>query len=114
MQAFSGDGTIGLTGRRLQVSDGGGGPLWRFDSREIYYQKLIQRAPQPSLMAVALTMSPELKAQRPRELFKAEIVDGLHTKDVSPDGSKFLIVLKSRHTPQPARLTVLTDWHRRP
>ena len=112
VQAFSGDGTIGLTGRRLQVSDGGGGPLWRYDGREIYYQKVIQKAPQPIMVAAAVTLT-ELKSQRPRELFKAEIVDGLHTKDLSPDGTKFLIVLKSRDTPQTARLTVLTDWRAR-
>jgi Tol biopolymer transport system component/predicted Ser/Thr protein kinase len=110
VQAFSGDGTIGLTGRRLQVSDGGGGPLWRFDGREIFYQRLVQKAPQPSMMAVDLTVSPELKAGRPRELFQTEIFDGLHTKDVSRDGTKFLVVLKSREKPPPARLTVLTDW----
>ena len=67
-------------------------------------------AREPSIMAVALTLSPELKAGRPRELFKADIFDGLHTKDVMPDGSKFLVVQKSRETPPPARLTVVTDW----
>ena len=45
-----------------------------------------------------------------RELFAAEISDGIHTKDVSPDGSKFLLVLKSRDKPPPVRLTVVTDW----
>ena len=110
VQAFRGDGTIGLTGTRLQVSDGGGGPLWRRDGLELYYQKVVQKSPAPVIMATAMTFSPELTAGRPRELFGAEIADGLHTKDVSPDGSKFLIVLKSRDKPQVARLTVVTDW----
>ena len=111
VQAFSGDGTIGLTGRRLQISDGGGGPLWRGDGRELYYQKSVQKTPEPAMMAVSLTFSPELTADRPRELFGAEIADGIHTRDVSKDGSKFLIVLKAREKPQPPRLTVVTDWH---
>ena len=111
VQAFSGDGTIGLTGRRLQISDGGGGPLWRGDGRELYYQKSVQKTPEPAMMAVSLTFSPELTANRPRELFGAEIADGIHTRDVSKDGSKFLIVLKAREKPQPPRLTVVTDWH---
>ena len=110
VQAFSGDGTIGLTGRRLQISDGGG-PLWRGDGRELYYQKSVQKTPEPAMMAVSLTFSPELTADRPRELFGAEIADGIHTRDVSKDGSKFLIVLKAREKPQPPRLTVVTDWH---
>jgi serine/threonine protein kinase len=38
VQAFSGDGTIGLTGPRLQISRGGGtAPLWRHDGKELYY-----------------------------------------------------------------------------
>ena len=110
VQAFSGDGTIGLTGRRLQISDGGGGPLWRRDGLEVYYQKVLQKVPAPAVMAATVTFTPELGAGRPRELFSAEIFDGLHTKDVSPDGSKFLLVLKSRDKPPPARLTVVTDW----
>jgi hypothetical protein len=57
-----------------------------------------------------VTLAPELGAGRPRQLFSAEIADGIHTKDVSPDGSKFLLVLRSRDKPQPARLTVVTDW----
>ena len=89
VQAFSGDGTIGLTGRRLQVSDGGGGPLWRFDSREIYYQKVSRkRRGRPDgggPDGVAGAQGPAAaRAVQGRDL------DGLHTKDVSPDGSKFL------------------------
>ena len=37
VQAFSGDGTIGLTGSRIQISNNGGGqPLWKRDGRELY------------------------------------------------------------------------------
>jgi Tol biopolymer transport system component len=111
LQAFSGDGTIGLTGRRLQISDGGGGPLWRSDGSEVFYQKAVQKSMVPTMMAAAVTLSPELKAGRPRELFAAEIADGLHTKDVSKDGGRFLVVLKSRDKPQPPRLAVVTDWY---
>ena len=110
VQAFSGDGTIGLTGRRLQISDGGGGPLWRPDGREVYYQKAVQKTPAPSMMAAAVSFSPELKAERPRELFAAEIADGIHTRDLSKDGGRFLIVLASREKAPPPRLTVVTDW----
>ena len=64
-------------------------------------------------MRVALTVSPGRLQAEPRELVQAEIVDGLDTKDVSRM-EEVLIVLKSRDTPLPARLAVLTDWHARP
>ena len=57
VQAFSGDGTIGLTGRRLQISDGGGGPLWRRDGREVYYQKILQKVSAPAVMARRVTFA---------------------------------------------------------
>ena len=111
VQAFSGDGPIGLSGRRLQISDGGGGPLWRPDGGEIYYQKVTQKASAPMMMAATVAFTPELSAGRPRELFGADVMDGLHTKALSPDGDRFLLVLKPREKPQPPRLTVVTDWH---
>jgi hypothetical protein len=71
---------------------------------------IVQRSSARVVMAATVTFAPGLGAGRPRELFGADIVDGIHTKDVSPDGSKFLLVLKSRDKPPPARLTVVTDW----
>ena len=110
VQGFSGTGEIGLTGRRLQISDGGGGPLWSPDGQEVYYQKIVQKAGLPVMMAARVTLSPELKAQRPRELFGVEMAEGIHTRHLSPDGTRFLVVLKSRDKPQPPRLRVVTDW----
>jgi Tol biopolymer transport system component len=111
VQAFSGDGTIGLTGSRLQVSDGGAGPLWGPGGREVYYQRFTQTAPTPDIMAVTVSVSPRLQAGSPRHLFSAPIHDGLHTKAVTADGSRFLIVLQSREKPPVPRLTAVTDWH---
>jgi len=113
VQAFSGDGTIGLTGSRLQISHGGMGPLWGPRGSEVYYQKVVGVTTTPKLMAVPITYSPRLEAQAPRELLTAEMHDGLHTKAVTADGNKFLVVLKSREKPPVVRLIAVTDWQGR-
>jgi Tol biopolymer transport system component len=110
VQAFSGDGTVGLTGSRLQISHGGMGPLWGPGGREVYYQQVAGVTTTTKMMAVPVTYSPRLEAQAPREVLTAEMQDGLHTKAVTADGSKFLVVLKSREKPPVVRLIAVTDW----
>jgi hypothetical protein len=62
-------------------------------------------------MAVSMQLTPRLQAERPRELFPIDFRDDrLHAKDVTADGSKFLMVLRPREKPQPPRLMVVTDW----
>ena len=109
VQAFSGDGQIGLTGSRMQVSSGGAGPLWRGDGRELSYQAF----PPGPMMGVSLELSPRLTIGTPRELFTVDIAEGLHTKDVTADGKKFLFALASRDKAPEPRLTVVTDWQAR-
>jgi hypothetical protein len=113
VQAFSGDGTIGLAGGRVQVSNTGGAqPLWRRDGRELYYHTLPEgKGTLEKVMAVAVQLSPRLQIGRPRELFSIDFREALlHTKDVWDDGKRFLMVLSSRESPLPARLTLVTDW----
>lgn len=111
VQAFSGDGNAGLTGERLQISnDGGVLPVWSRDGRELFYHQL----PDGKLMAASIHLSPGLRAERPRELFASPMaIGGLHVYDVSPDGQRFLMVLKPRSSPEPLHLNVVTNWHRR-
>jgi eukaryotic-like serine/threonine-protein kinase len=109
VQAFSGDGTIGLTGSRYQISTvgGGKGPLWRGDGRELYYNSDTGGR----MMASTIRFVPGFQAERPRELFQADLNDTtLHPKAVTADGAKFILVLKPRQKPPEPRLTVLTDW----
>jgi Tol biopolymer transport system component len=108
VQAFSGDGTIGLTGSRLQVSTTGEGPLWGRDGRELYFNTPETPA---RMMAVSIELSPQLRAGPPRELFSIDFMrERLHAKAVTDDGSKFLMVLRSREKPAPPRLMIVTDW----
>ena len=115
VQAFSGDGEIGLTGSRLQVSNGGAVPLWVAGGRELYYQRVVQKAWTREMMAVTLTASPGLAAAAPRLLLDADLAEGIHTKAVSADGRRLLLVLDPRDAPQTyvPRLIVVTDWQAR-
>jgi Tol biopolymer transport system component len=113
VQAFSGDGPVGLTGSRVQVSnEGGGAPLWRRDGRELFYNT----TPDPKtqllkIMAVPIQFAPAPRPERPRELFQVDYRwESIHSKDVSADGKKFLMVLRSRQKQPPPNLTVVTDW----
>ena len=118
VQAFSGDGTIGLTGPRLQVSRGGGvAPLWRHDGRELYYYSPPDPAGSDKVptktFAVPIQTAPTLRAEQPRELFAIDFVaEDLHPRDVAADG-RFLYVLHPREKPDPPRLTVVTNWEAR-
>ena len=113
VQAFSGDGPVGLTGSRVQVSnESGGAPLWRRDGRELFYNT----TPDPKtqllkIMAVPIQFAPTPRPERPRELFQVDYRwESIHSKDVSADGKKFLMVLRSRQKQPPPNLTVVTDW----
>jgi Tol biopolymer transport system component len=109
VQALSGDGKIGLTGERLQVSNSGGaGPLWRKDGRELYY-----RALDGKVMAAEIHVSPVLRTERPRELIQAEWLDRLHPAAVTADAQRFVMVQGSRTAPEPLHLNVVTNWQRR-
>jgi Tol biopolymer transport system component len=116
VQAFSGEGRVGLTGSRLQISNNGGsGPLWRRDGRELYYSTLPDpRSPLTKIMGVAIQLAPVLRAEPPRGLFLSEgKAEALHFKDVAADGKQFLMVLKPRQKQPAANLTVVTDWQAR-
>jgi hypothetical protein len=65
-------------------------------------------------MAAAIQLNPRVQAERPRELFAVDYVNGrLHIKDVAADGSKFLLVLTPRDKPQAPRLVITKNWHLR-
>jgi eukaryotic-like serine/threonine-protein kinase len=115
-QAFSGDGKIGLTGSRVQISnDSGAGPVWRRDGRELFYHTPSgPKTPESRIMAASIEYTPALQARRPRELFSVVFKDeAMHSKDVTADGSKLLMLLRSRQKQSAPGLTVVTDWQAR-
>lgn len=99
-------------GKWLISKDGGTGPRWRQDGKELYY-----RAPDGNVMAVEVAADTEFQAATPKVLFHASpdfsevtsILPGLSTWDVTPDGKRFLIAT----TPVENSLspfTVVLNW----
>jgi len=91
------------------ISIGGGSEAsWRRDGQELFYV-----APQGGLMAVALTLSGQVKASRPTELFRAPIPPERRQNGTryasSADGRRFLIPVAVGETLQTA-LSVVLNW----
>jgi serine/threonine-protein kinase len=92
-------------GRKTLVSQGGGiSPAWRGDGREIYYWQagqLFAATVEPATPGEPLTVG------TPRPLFRAPYVENVHANyDVSPDGSRFIIVTRDAKA---SRLVVALD-----
>jgi Tol biopolymer transport system component len=91
------------------ISIGGGSEAsWRRDGQELFYV-----APDGELMAVGLTLSGDIKASRPTELFKAPISPERRQNGTryasSADGQRFLIPTAVGDPPQ-TTLTVIVNW----
>jgi Tol biopolymer transport system component len=87
-------------------TNGGNFPVWRHDSRELYY-----RSPDGTLMAVPIAATDDFRAGTPVPLFRpraALAALGMGKfYDVSPEG-RFLINVFVERTSSPA--TVVLDW----
>jgi Tol biopolymer transport system component len=97
-------------GAQIQVSRGGGfGPIWRDDSRELYYEG------PDGLMAVEMTdRGGTLAAGMPQRLFalrtQGNTANQPHNVEVAADGQRFLvnsIVGDSDNVP----LEITLNWH---
>jgi serine/threonine-protein kinase len=109
-------------GPRVLVSrDGGGGPMWSRDGREIFYYRFAgsnSRSAETgrasvAVMAVPVSLSPTFTAGAPHTLFEGPYaMTGLARGfDVSPDGKRFLMVLPEDHPLRPAsEITVVQNW----
>ena len=92
-------------GRKTLVSKGGGiSPAWRGDGREIYYWQVGQLF---AATVEAGASGEPLTVGTPRPLFRAPYVENVHANyDVSPDGSRFIIVTRDAKA---SRLVVTLD-----
>jgi Tol biopolymer transport system component len=89
-------------------SDGGDSSVWRRDGREIFYV-----SPDGRMMSVAVRPGTTFAGSTPVPLFRipGEILDiSIATQyDVSPDGQRFLMNLRTS-TPGEAHITLVSDW----
>jgi Tol biopolymer transport system component len=93
-------------GAKFQVStEGGVGPLWSRDGKELFY------ASRDRMMAVTITVSPELRASAPRVLFGGKFVwDRADNYDITPDGQRFVMVQRTADEGTTEQLRVVLNW----
>jgi serine/threonine-protein kinase len=99
LQAYGGNGG------RVQISSNGGtGPVWSRNGRELFYAEGSQ------MMVVDIDLAGEPKVSRPRVLFQGPFVwERARNYDVTPDG-RFVMVQRSSDSIQSATLRVLLNW----
>src|ERR1035441_8385339 len=89
-------------GPKWQISaDGGAGPRWSSNGRELFYRN------GDKMMAVEIETRPTFRAGRPRSLFEAQFRSFC---GVDPEGKRFLMIKRDPAEFEPARLNVVLNW----
>jgi serine/threonine-protein kinase len=93
-------------GGRVQIStEGGMQPMWSRDGRELFYRN------GNKMMAVAITMEPELNPGKPEVLFEGGYQIGGRISsnyDVTPDGR--FVMIRTDEKAAPAQINVVLNW----
>jgi Tol biopolymer transport system component len=93
------------TGERYQISRTGGSeePRWSKDGKKIYYRSGLR------IMVVDVQLSPEIVISKPRVFYEGLFVNvGGRSYDISPDGSRALVIAEPVDTARSIRL--ITNW----
>ena len=93
-------------GAKTKVSiDGGGGPRWGQDGRELFY-----RTPE-GVFVVPVAAGASFSAGLPRKLFPWPFTGNMSTSgfEVAPDGRR-LLMMREDSTPAPRQINVVLDW----
>jgi Tol biopolymer transport system component len=95
----------GPGGRWLISTEGGTDPVWAPNGRELYYLQDDQ------LMAVPIQGATALNAGTPRRLFQGryELSDIGRNYDLSPDGTRFVMIRSDDREAEP-RIHVVLNW----
>jgi Tol biopolymer transport system component len=104
-------------GPRQQVStDGGAGPAWSRDGRELFFmttQTTGGQATHTKMMSVAVELRPTFTAGVPRLIFEGKYgaSAGIRSYDVTADGRRFLMVQqKERPAVSAAEMILVLNW----
>jgi len=103
-------------GPKSQISvDGGAGPVWRKDGREIFYIKNMG-AGRFRILAVDVETNPAFKAGKPHIIFEDQFQHkGAHVRDydLSPDGQHFIFIRAIDEPEKPlTEINVVLNWFR--
>jgi serine/threonine-protein kinase len=101
-------------GPRYPVSrDGGFGPVWSHDGREIFYAWLTENRRQFEMMSAPVTLSPRVAVGTPQKLFEGPfwLSGGAQSFDVAPDGRRFVMVrAEEPRATTPAQILIVENW----
>ena len=100
-------------GPKWQISaEGGSEPRWSRSGRELFYRQDDKLNRQnDKMMVVDVETMPTLRAGRPRVLFEGQFYDfGINCYDVTPDGSRFLMIKEDPAELGPAHVNVVLNW----
>jgi serine/threonine-protein kinase len=105
------------SGGRWQVSTNGGrGPLWSPNGKELFYQS------DEGIMVVDVETEPTFRPGNPKILFRGTYFSGsllqapITNWDIHPDGERFLMIKQSQTTDEesatgiPHKIIVVTNW----
>jgi serine/threonine-protein kinase len=100
-------------GRWLLSTDGGAGPRWAANGRELFYLNVVMET--THVLTVPIEAGRLFSARAPHEVFAGRYIDFLGLNyDVSPDGSRFLMVKAAsdarQHSPAPTGIIVSVNW----
>jgi Tol biopolymer transport system component len=97
----------GLGGKWQLTTEGGKGPIWSRDGREIFYTH------GDRMMVIAVETDPTFVPSKPRELFRFDFLrnPGPWTDyTVAPDARRFLMVRRPPGEIPPRKLNLVTDF----
>src|SRR5665213_2736905 len=95
-------------GGKYQISAGGGTePVWNPKGHELFFRS------RNKMMMVQVTTQPTFSAGEPKMLFEGPYVISPRSAadyDVSPDGSRFLMLKSADAAPRPEQINVVLNW----
>jgi hypothetical protein len=93
-------------GKRQVSTEGGAGPIWSRNGREIFYRE------GDKMMALAVETTPDFKAGTPQALFEGryrKVIGPYPNYDVTPDGQRF-VMFKLDEEFAPTQINVVLNW----
>ncbi len=100
-------------GPKWQIStEGGSEPRWSRSGHELFYRQDDKLNRQnDKMMVVDVETAPTFRAGRPRVLFEGQFYDfGINCYDVTPDGSRFIMIKEDPAELGPAHVNVVLNW----
>ncbi len=96
----------GLGSKGLVSTEGGTEPVWSHDGRELFYRN------GDKMMSIATVIQPTFHASKPEVLFEKPYWYNPYyaAYDVSPDGSRFLMLKESEQVATATVINVVLNW----